>query len=129
MPQAATVEKPIREEIIVPSALRRFELPDLDRHPWILDRLLKAFPHLGQVQLIGWLRGILYQPEFHFVFQPNACGLAQVTREHTLVQAPILTERFVWAANPQDKQHVAEAAEIYGAFKKFAKDKGIEVVV
>ena len=112
---------------IVPQVqIRRFEIPDIDRHGrWILKRLLKVYPHLGEAQIVGWLRGLVYSPEFMFLYQDYAVGLAQRGQEHSLAPKPVLYERFVFA----QEGHEADAVVMYGEFAKWAKHQGIDTII
>lgn len=109
---------------------RRFELPDLDRHGvWIMERLLKAYPHLTSREMIGWLKGLVYSSEHMFLYQENAVGLAQVERSHTLTPKPVIRERFVFARDPENKRHIADACELYVEFARWAGHHGADVVI
>lgn len=116
-----------------PAGPRRFFIPDLDRHPWIVDRLIKLYG-INDRQAIGWLRSITESSEFLFLYSENAAGLAEVTRQHTLAVAPVLTVRFVWcspaegAAGPS-KAMIAEALLFFDEFAKWAKNKNITTIV
>lgn len=127
----APVEKAL--PILPPRAstpIRRFELGDLSRHGgWLITRLLAAYPHLTVRELQGWLRGIVYSNEFSFLYQDNSVGLAQVVRTSTLTPKPMLVERFVFAENKENSEHIEQAAAFYGEFGRWAKTQGIENIL
>lgn len=109
------------------AAIRRFQLPDLDRHPWLIERFRLAHPHLSDPLIRSWLRGIIYSNEFLFLYQDHAVALAQ-TLTPNLAPKSILVERFCWAEDPKNVEHVALATEFYGEFAHYAKQKGIEEI-
>lgn len=118
------------------SAPRRFFIPDIDRHPWIVDRLTKLYG-INERQAVGWLRGITESSEFLFLYSESAAGLAEVTRQHTLAAQPVLTVRFVWCRPIRtvdgqvevDKKHFPEALLFFDEFAKWAKNKNISTIV
>lgn len=98
--------------------IRRFELADLSQHGgWIMERLLRQYPHQTERTLAGWLRGILSLNTSLFLYQPHAVALAEVVRFHTLSAEPVVVERFVFC----QKGHEAEAAEFYDEFRTWAR--------
>lgn len=106
--------------------MRRFQLPDLDRHGrWLVERLSKAYPHRTERELMGWLRGLLYSNEFMFLYQDHAVALAVMTRAHPLEQKPIVQEMFVFAKEGHDREAVA----FYGEFVRWAKNMGVETII
>lgn len=106
---------------------RRFQRPDLDRHgPWLMERLVKAFPHLSPNQVAGWLASMVYNNDFMFLFQPNAVGLAQMERGQSLAPTPLVRERFVFAREPK---YVEEASWFYVEWERWAKAQGAEVML
>lgn len=109
---------------------RRFEIPDLERHGlWLVPRLLEAYPHLNQIQLVGFLRSAVYNNEFLFLCQDNAVALAQTMSEQTLQPRQIIWERFVFCKDPENPEHVRQAAAFYGDIANWARRKNIEYVV
>lgn len=109
---------------------RRFEMPDLARDGgWVLARLLKVYNHLNEQQMAGWLRGIIYHNEFLFLWLPNAVALAQVERGHTLSPRPLVREHFVWANDPQNPRHVAQAAQMYERIREWARQQNASVMI
>lgn len=111
-------------------ALRRFQLPDLGRHGgWMMKRLLLAYPHLNDRHLQGWLKGLVYSNEFMFLYQNHSVALAQRVHTHTLAPKPIIQERFVFAEDPKNPAHIAEAAEFYDHFARWAKQQGIDTIL
>ena len=91
--EAVATAEPVPESPFAP--VRRFFIPDMDRHPWMVDRLCQKYAINGR-QAIGWLRSLVESPEFCFLYQENSVALAEITRQHTLAVQPIITERFVW---------------------------------
>ena len=110
-----------------PADIRRFQIPDLDRHGgWLIKRLLLAYPHLDQRSLIGWLRGLISLNECLFLYQEHSVALAQVERSHTLAPKPLVRERFVFC---QDPAYEDEAAAFYPKIATWAKHQGCHILV
>lgn len=108
--------------------LRRFELPDLARHGgWLMDRLLKAYPHLTQRELQGWLRGLIYNNEFLFLYQDHSVACAQVVRP-TLSPKPVIQERFVFVETRGSAPHIDEASYFYEHMLRWAKAQGADTI-
>ena len=106
--------------------IRRFQLPDLFTHgPWIVKRLLQAYPHKTQSQLEGWLRGIIQHNEFLFLYSDHGVALGTFVREDPLAAAPHFQEIFVFAS----EGHKEEAAAFYDEFVRWSKSLGIEVMI
>ena len=103
------------------STLRRFELPDMDRHRWMLDRLRVAYPHLNDRQLIGWLRAMIYSSEFQFLFQDRSVALFQIMSAHTLSPQPVVYERFVFCADKDSVADQAQASMFYVEAQKWGR--------
>ncbi len=116
---------PMDQSFVLP---RRFFLPDMDRHPWLVARLCETFK-ITDRQAIGWLRSLIESPEFCFLYLDNSAGLFEVTRQHTLAVKPILTERFVWCRDATDKAQVAEAVAFYEFAATWAKNKDIDTII
>lgn len=109
------------------NTVRRFELPDLDRHGiWIVKRLLAAYPHLNERQLAGWLRGLIYSNEFLFLFQEHSVALAHAMRPDILTPRVMVYEKFVWAQTPE---YVPEAALFYARIKTWAQQQDAEQII
>ena len=109
-----------------PATSRRFQLPDLDRHGgWLIERLVRAFPHRNERELVGWLRGIVYSNEYLFLYREHAVALAVMTRLHALEAAPHLREIFVLAQTGFE----VEAAAFYDDFARWATNQGVKVLV
>jgi hypothetical protein len=124
MATAAVAQKPAAPTTEQPPA-RRFQIPDLERHGrWIVGRLLKAFPHKSERELMGWLRGLVYANECMFLYQEHSVALATVTRTHLLLP-PHVQEIFVFA----QEGYVEEAARFYADFERWARHQGIATVV
>jgi hypothetical protein len=128
--QAAVQQAPPVPPIVVTGTIRRFELPDIDRHgSWMMRRLIMAYPHLTERTAIGWLRNILYQNEFLFLYQDHSVALAQAVRPDALTPRTSIWEKFVWAQDPKNAEHQAEAALFYDHFLKWAGHQDAELIV
>ncbi len=128
MAQAAV--QPAQPLVLPPIPIRRFEVPDIDRHgAWLSQRLLRAYKHLDQRTLIGWLRGLVYNNECCFLYQDNAVGLAQADRAWTLNPRTLVRERFVFCRDPENQQHILEAAGLYTEFARWGRNIGAETMV
>jgi hypothetical protein len=120
---------------VVPPAIsdevRRFELPDLDRHAkWFMARFLQAFPHLNERLAIGFLRGIIYNNEYMFLFQEHGVALAQMMQDHALgAGTPVIWERFVWVEDPTDVDMQKAAATFYTRFVEWGQRMGVRTMV
>ena len=111
------------------SEVRRFDLPDLDRHAaWFLPRLIKEYPHLNERSAIGFLRSVLYDNTYLFLYQEKGVALAQVLGAGGLDAEGVVWERFVWVADPTDEGQKTAAASFYPQMLKWAKQLGIDVV-
>jgi hypothetical protein len=109
------------------NTVRRFELPDLDRHGgWMIKRLLTAYPHLNERQLAGWLRALIYNNEFLFLYQEHSVALAQTIRPDTLTPRTMVYEKFVWAQSPD---YISEAAFFYDRIKVWAQQQDAEQII
>ena len=121
--------KPVAPPAVVFSEVRRFELPDLDRHgAWFLPRFLKEFPHLNERSAIGFLRGIIYSNEFLFLFQEKGIALFQSIGAGGLDAEPIIWERFVWVEDPTSASQQQAAAFFYTRVRKWAEGLGVTKV-
>lgn len=125
----AEVLKPVAPPPVLGSDVRRFELPDMDRHAkWFMPRFLKEFPHLNERSAIGFLRGIIYSNEFLFLFQEKGIALAQMMSSGGLEAEAIVWERFVWIEYPEDVGQQQAAAFFYPRFAEWAKRMGVGVI-
>ncbi len=118
----------LAEKVQPPKAveIRRFQLPDLFKHgPWIVKRLLQAYPHKTKEQLEGWLRGIIQHNEFLFLYMDHAVALGTFMREDPLAEKPHFQELFVLA----EDGHQEEAAAFYDEFVRWSRNLGIAVMV
>lgn len=112
-----------------PIAARRFGLADLsEMGAWLLWRLKDRYPHLDERNLAGWLRGMIDSNEYLFVRTRNAVALAQI-QHRALDPLPIVDELFVLAKGRDsdgvvEKGALAEAAELYGEFLRWARSLG-----
>lgn len=103
---------------------RRFDLPDINRHgPWLIPRFEREFPHFNHIQVLSFLRSVLYSNEFMFLFQPHGAALAQVMNEQTLQPEPVVWERFVFLEDAKDPYHIAEGVEFYKEFARWTRQK------
>ena len=106
---------------------RRFSVPDLSEHgAWVMARFLENYPHLVERNIAGFLRGLVFNNECMFLYQPNAVGLAQVDRGQTLSPVPVVRERFVFA---RDTQYVEEASFMYLEFDRWARQLGADTLL
>jgi hypothetical protein len=123
MPNATPVEG---NSVAGLPAVRRFEIADLNKHGgWIMKRLQQARPTLSDVQIMSWLKGVIYSQEFMFLYQEHGCGLAQTVREETLEGKPVVRERFVFA----EEGYAEQAAEFYTSFLQWAKNQGVTTML
>jgi hypothetical protein len=124
MPIAAVVNP--AEDAGQAPAVRRFDIADLQKHGgWIMKRLQKARPHLSDPYIMSWLRGIIYNNEFKFLYQEHGVALAQVVMEETLERKPVVRERFVFV----EEGFEAAGAEFYTEFLRWAKDQQIGTLI
>ena len=111
-------------------AIRRFDTADLTTHAaWVIPRMMKAFPHLSERSVAGFLQQINYNNEYRMMYADHGIALAQVMSAHSLDASPIVYERFVWVENPEDKDQVKAAAEFYVEFARWAKHLGALVLI
>lgn len=109
--------------------IRRFELPDMDRHPWIVPRLVQAFPHLNERAAVGWVRDILYSNEYSFLYCEHGVACAQLISGSALAPKPIVREQFVWAENKEDKAQLEAASYFYVEFLRWAKRQNADPLI
>ena len=110
--------------------IRRFDTADLSRHAmWIMPRVMKAFPHLSERAVAGFLQTINYNNEYLLLYAEHGVALAQVMSAHSLDATPVVYERFVWVENPEDKEQVKAAAEFYTEFSRWAKSQSASVII
>lgn len=91
---------------------------------WALQRVVQGYPHLTERTAFAWLQPLLSNNEFLFLRTGRCIGLAQIVREHTLRPRPIVYERFVFCRNPDDKEEILEAIEIYAEFRRWGQHQG-----
>lgn len=126
MGQPATAE----EIITKPLHMRRFELPDLDRHAkWMLPRLIQSYPHLNERSAAQWLTSMLYNNEYKFLFQEHGVACAQVVSAHTLSPKPMVHERFVWIEDRKNAKQQLDASFFYEEFYHWAKLLGADPMI
>lgn len=117
-------------KIIDISTLRRFQIPDLDHHrAWMIGRLKTAYSHLNDANLIGWIRTVIYSPEYLFLYQDNSVALFQVLSSHTLRPDPLVQEQFVFCEDKDNPEHVQQACEFYTEVAKWAKHQSARTVI
>jgi hypothetical protein len=110
-----------------PLVIRRFELPDMHQHGgWISKRLLVTYKHLSQATIYGWLKSIVYNREFLFLYQSHSVALAQIFAGHTLSPRPVVRECFVFA---EDESHNEEAVAFYSDFVRWGKAQDAEAII
>lgn len=110
--------------------IRRFTLPDMDRvGVWLVPRLIQVYPHLNNRTIIGWLRGMMYDNEYLFLWQPNSVALAQMERAQTLAPRPMVRERFIFCRDPKDKKNQEEAGAFYERFATWARQSGCDTLL
>ena len=131
MAQAAVkIKEPgIAPERDIP-AIRRFQEPDLCEHGgWIMERMKKTYPQHNDRYLANWLRGLIEPSDNLFLYREHAVAFAQRVRTFQLNPIPIVWERFVWAEDPQNPEHVASAADFYNEFLQWAKSQEIDKII
>lgn len=110
--------------------VRRFEISDLTTHgPWLMKRLSLAFPNMTDQNIAGYLRGLIYNNEHVFWYQPHAVALAEFVHAPGLRMTRLVQERFVWCENKDDKEQVENAADFYIHMKQWAKAKDAERII
>ena len=120
----------VTAKIVDPSSLRRFQVPDLDRHRgWMIARLKTAYPHLNDANLVGWIRNVIYNAEYLFLYQDNSAALFQVKSSHTLRPEPLVQESFVFCEDKANAEYVEQAANFYTEVAKWAKHQGARTIV
>lgn len=127
MAQAAVAEKLPPVDI---STLRRFEIPDLYKHQgWMIPRLKKAYPHLNDQNIIGWLKGAIYSAEYFFRFQNNSVALFQAISVNALAAVPVIQEIFVFCEDKDDVAHQEQAAQFYVDAQTWAQHHGASAMI
>ena len=110
--------------------LRRFSTADLNTHGgWILERMLKVYPHLNERTIAGYLRTMVDSNEHLFLYQPNSVALVQLDSGFTLEPELVVRERYVLARDPNNKLHVEEAAGFYDHIKQWARHINAKIVI
>jgi hypothetical protein len=109
---------------------RRFSPADLSTHgKWLLPRLITAYPHLNERSAAGWLSSIIFGNEYMVLYHEHAVGVAEIVSSHTLAPKPVVWERFVWAQDKTNEDHIAQAADFYELFHRWAKSIGAETII
>jgi len=128
MAEAVHVE--IKSEPHAPVTVRRFSTADLSQHgAWILRRLQILFPDMPEQWIGGWMRGLIWNNEHLFLYQPNAVALFQVVSLPGLRPGKMVQERFVWVEDKNDKTQVEFAADFYTAAQDWGKALGAERII
>jgi hypothetical protein len=113
-----------------PVNIRRFYIADLTTHgPWIMQRLLKAYPNQNERSVIGWLNGVIDQNEYLCLTSPNAVCFAERFCLDPLSGKMLVREKFIWCKDPDNALQQAEAADFYPVMIKWARDQGIDKVI
>ena len=120
----------IEEKLHEPAFVRRFELADLSEHgPWLMKRFAAKLPDVHEGRIAGYLRGLLYDNEHMFLYQPNAVALAQMIHTPGIKAGKIVQERFVWVQDREDKQQLDFAADFYLHMRTWAKRQDTERII
>ena len=110
--------------------ITRFSLANLtDAGPWILERLLKAYPNQNDRSIIGWLNGVIYNNEFLCLYQPQTVCFAERTPRDRLGGKMVVRELFVWCEDAKDPAQMAAALEFYPHMVDWARSQGIDRVI
>lgn len=113
-----------------PSPIRRFGVADLtEQGPWIMARLLKAYPNQNQRSVIGWLNIVIDQNEFLCLYQPHAVCFAERVATDRLSGKMVVREIFVWCEDPENALYIQAAARFYLFMTDWAKQQGIDKVI
>lgn len=113
-----------------PSPIRRFGVADLTvSGPWIMERLLKAYPNQNQRSIVGWLNTVIDQNEFLCLYQPHAVCFAERVAVDRLSGKMIVREIFVWCEDPENVLYIQAAADFYPMLADWAKHQGIDKVI
>ena len=120
---SATLEAPKPKPI--PPLGRRFQETDINTYgQWLIERLIKAFPHRTQRDMIGWLREICWSNEYFFRCRPHDVALAHLQKAHPLAAKPQIKVIFVFA----EKGHDAEGLAFYGEIAEWAKSMDVDTI-
>lgn len=95
----------------------------------MVQRLKTTYSHLNDANLVGWIRNVIFSPEYKFMYQDNSAALFQVISSHTLQPDPIVEERFVFCENKDDAGHIEQATAFYTEAAKWAKHQGARTVI
>jgi len=125
--ELAELERP--PVIIVNATMRRLEVADIEQHFWIVARLKAAYPHLDERTIPGWLRTVVYQNDLLALFQEHSVALAQTVRPDPFTPKLVVWERFVFAQDPKNQRHLAEASLFYERFSAWARTQDIQEMV
>ena len=110
----------------VANTTRRFAIADLDTHGhWLVPRLMTTYPHLSQRFIIGWIRNLLFDNAYLFLFQDHGVALFQITPVYSLTPPGVVIERFVF----MKEGHQAEGAEFYAEAFRWAKSLNVKEIL
>ncbi len=96
-------EAPVQEVVTV----RRFNLPDLERHGlWLYEKLQEQFKHLNVTpgHLTAWIRGAIETNSYYFVCTDKSVGMAQANHRPLTAQ-PYVDVIFLHSLDPSDISH------------------------
>lgn len=111
-------------------AIRRFYVADLtESGPWIMDRLLKAYPNQNQRSIIGWLNGVIDNNEFLCLYLPHCVCFAERYCPDMLTGKMWVREKFIWVEDPSDADQITSAVEFYPFMMDWARHQSIDRVV
>lgn len=113
-----TIEKPPEtvEEVVT---VRRFNLPDLERHGlWLFEKLQDQFKnlHIAQNHMTAWIRGAIETNTFYFICTDKSVGMAQANHR-PLISQPYVDVIFVHSMDENDTSHepaIYQAMERWG---------------
>jgi hypothetical protein len=116
--ELAPYGKPIHSNVTV----GKFMLADVPaRGEWLLERLVKWWPHLSAATFAGRLRAWINSNSHHFLKSPHSIGLFRVVRTE-LDPLPIAEDIFLFADEPG--VHELEMHAIYRVARVWAKGLG-----
>lgn len=110
--------------------IRRFYIADLTTNgPWLLQRLLKAYPNQTERSIIGWLNTVIDQNEYLCLVMPNAVCFAERFCPDALAGKMLVREKFVWCEDPENAPQQMAAAEFYPWLIRWAKEQGVDKII
>ncbi len=110
--------------------IRRFDTADFSVHGnWVVPRMLQAFPHMNERGIATFLQNIIYNNEYQFLYSDEGVALAQVQSATPLDPRVVVTEKFVWVKDSQDKDMQVRAAEFYAHIRRWAESLSAQVII